>query len=168
VAILRAGALIGARFGRGERGLWRLAARLLGLALLALARQEAVPSGWQFSHAFLPNKAIYFALGVASAALPEDRRVPWRFLAVLGVVLTLCLARDNPLKALVPLAWGLRLAAQSAQGQSVRRHRAHTSSGTGPVGPRTAEGSRVARPARARRAAEQYAPALARVDLMLP
>jgi hypothetical protein len=103
---------------------------LLGLALLGVAWQEAVPSGWQFSHAFLPNKAMYFALGVVSAALPEDLCVPWRFLAVLGVVLTLSLARDNPLKALVPLAWGLCLAAQSAQCQSVRRHRIqHTSSG---------------------------------------
>ena len=111
-------ALIGARFGRGERGLWRLVALLLGLALLGVAWQEAAPQGWQFSRAFLPNKAMYFALGAASATLPDDLRVPWRFLAVLGVVLTLCLARDNALKALVPLAWGLCLAAQSARGRS--------------------------------------------------
>jgi hypothetical protein len=160
-------ALIGARFGRGERGLWRQVALLLGVALTGVAWQEAVPSGWQFSRAFLPNKAMYFALGVASAALPEDLRVPWRFLAVLGVVLTLCLVRDNPLKALVPLAWGLCL--RAIRPRPIGPAPAGTKPvGTRPAGSRTADGSRVARPAHARRVAEQHAPALARVNLILP
>ena len=112
-------ALIGAWFGRGERGRWRLVLLLLGLALAAVAWQQAVPPDWRFSRAFLPNKAVYFALGAASAGLLEDPRRWPRFLAVLGMVtvLALCLRQDNPLKALGPLAWVLCLAAQSAQGR---------------------------------------------------
>ncbi len=109
--------LLGARFGRGERGLWRLAALLLGLALLGVAWREAVAAQWQFSRAFLPNKAAYFALGVASAAVLRDPAAWLRFLGVLGVVLALCVARDNPLKVLPPLAWVMCLAAQSVQGR---------------------------------------------------
>jgi peptidoglycan/LPS O-acetylase OafA/YrhL len=113
-------AVIGARFGRGERGHWRLVVLLLGVALAAVAWEAAVPLGWQFSRAFLPNKAMYFALGAASAAVMEDARVWPRFLAVLGVVMALCLMRDNSLKALAPLVWVLCLAAQFAQGRSAR------------------------------------------------
>jgi len=112
-------ALIGARFGRGELGRWRLVLLLLGLALAAVAWQQTVPPDWRFSRAFLPNKAVYFALGAASAGLVEDPRRWPRFLAVLGMVmvLVLCLRQDNPLKMLGPLAWVLCLAAQSAQGR---------------------------------------------------
>lgn len=113
-------ATIGARLGRGERGLWRLAALLLGLAVLSVAWHAAVTPGWQFSRAFLPNKAAYFALGVASAALLRDPAAVWRFVAVLLGVLALCLARDNPLKLLTPLAWVVCLAAQAAQGHPGR------------------------------------------------
>jgi peptidoglycan/LPS O-acetylase OafA/YrhL len=73
---------------------------------------------WRFSRAFLPNKAMYFALGVASAALVDDARARWRFLAVLGAVLALCLAHGNSLTALASLAWVLCLAAQWAHGLS--------------------------------------------------
>jgi peptidoglycan/LPS O-acetylase OafA/YrhL len=113
-------AVIGARFGCGERGQWRLVALLLGVAVAAVAWQAAVPPGWQFSRAFLPNKAMYFALGAASAALVENARTWPRYLAVLGVVVALCLMSDNPLKALAPLVWVLCLAGQFAQGRSGR------------------------------------------------
>jgi peptidoglycan/LPS O-acetylase OafA/YrhL len=113
-------AVIGARFGHGERGQWRLVMLLLGVALAAVAWREAVPPGWHFSRAFLPNKAMYFALGVASAALLENARFWPRFLAVLCAVMTLCLMHNNSLKALAPLVWVLCLAAQFAQGQSGR------------------------------------------------
>jgi peptidoglycan/LPS O-acetylase OafA/YrhL len=115
----------------GRLGLRALAWLFLVVSATAIAWHALVPDAWQFSRAFLPNKAMYFALGAASATLPDDMRVPWRFLAVLGVVLTLCLVRDNPLKALVPLAWGLCLAAQSAQGRSVQRQRAPGQSAQG-------------------------------------
>lgn len=111
-------AVIGVRFGRGEPGQWRLVALLLGVAVVATAWQQAVSPGWQFSRAFLPNKAVYFALGVASAAVMKDVRVWPRFLVVLGVALALCLTRDNPFKVLAPLAWVLCLAAQYAQVRS--------------------------------------------------
>jgi peptidoglycan/LPS O-acetylase OafA/YrhL len=108
-------ALIGARFGSGERALWRLVALLLGLALLGLAWREAVGWQWQFSRAFLPNKAAYFALGVASAAVLRQP-VAWpRFLGVLVVVLAMCATQDNSFKLLPPLAWVACLAAQFVQ-----------------------------------------------------
>jgi peptidoglycan/LPS O-acetylase OafA/YrhL len=111
--------LIGARFGRGEQGRWRLVLLLLGLALAAVAWQLAAPPDWRFNRAFLPNKAMYFALGAASAGLLEDPRRWKRFAAVLGVVLALVvgLRPDMPLKALVPFAWVICLAAQSVQGR---------------------------------------------------
>jgi peptidoglycan/LPS O-acetylase OafA/YrhL len=113
-------ALIGARFGRGEDGRRRLVLLLLGLALAAAAWHQMVPPDWRFSRAFLPNKAAYFALGVASAGLVEDLRRWPRFVAVLGavLVLVLCLRDDNALTVLGPFAWVVCLAAQSAQGRS--------------------------------------------------
>ena len=110
--------LVGARFGRGERGLWRLAALLLGLAVLGAAWRDAAGAPWQFSRAFLLNKAAYFALGVASAATLRDPTARLRFLGVLAVVLTLCVTRDNPLKILPPIIWLVCMAAQSAQEQA--------------------------------------------------
>jgi peptidoglycan/LPS O-acetylase OafA/YrhL len=46
-----------------------MAVAFLGLALAGLAWQAHVPQAWGFSRAFLPNKAQYFALGIASAVL---------------------------------------------------------------------------------------------------
>jgi peptidoglycan/LPS O-acetylase OafA/YrhL len=112
-------ALIGARFGRGEAGRLRLVLLLLGLALAAVVWQQTVPPDWRFSRAFLPNKAMYFALGVASAGLMEDLRRWPRFLPVLGAVLVLvvCLRQDNMLTVLGPWGWVVCLAAQSVQGR---------------------------------------------------
>src|SRR5215469_8565489 len=45
----------------GERlGLARVAWLFLGLAVAAIIWQASVPEAWQFSRAFLPNKAQYF------------------------------------------------------------------------------------------------------------
>ena len=111
-------ALIGLRFGSGERGRWRLVLVLLSLALVALVWQHVTPPDWRFSRAFLPNKAMYFALGVASAELLEDWHRWPRLLVVLCVVIALGLSQVNPLKALAPLGWVVCLAAQSVQGRS--------------------------------------------------
>ncbi len=111
-------ALIGARLGRGEDGRWRLVLLLLGIALAGLAWRTMTPPGWWFSRAFLPNKAMYFALGVASAGLIEDPRRWPRFVIVVGVALLLCLRQDNPLKVMEPFVWVVCLAAQAAQGRS--------------------------------------------------
>jgi peptidoglycan/LPS O-acetylase OafA/YrhL len=91
-----------------------IAPRRLGrcaLALLALgALYRAVPLGAEFSRAFLPDAAPFFALGLASAVALRGggTRVFW-----------LCLAGACALawpggagKVLTPLAWGLALLAQ--------------------------------------------------------
>jgi peptidoglycan/LPS O-acetylase OafA/YrhL len=108
-------AVIGARFGRGGRGQQGLVALLLGLALASVAWQAMVPLSWQFSRAFLPNKAMYFALGVASATLLAERCAWLYFVGVLGAVMLLCVLHDNALKLAAPLAWVVCLAAQSVE-----------------------------------------------------
>ena len=110
-------ALIGARLGRGDRGRWWFVLFLLGVSLAAVAWQFATPPGWWFSRAFLPNKAVYFALGVASAGLIEDPRRWPRFVLVLAMAIVLGLGQDNPLKAFAPLAWVVCLAAQAVRGR---------------------------------------------------
>ena len=65
--------LIGARLG-----LRPLAWLFLALAAASIAWQAVAPEPWQFSRAFLPNKAQYFALGIASAIMVRRRRQgPW-------------------------------------------------------------------------------------------
>ncbi len=54
--------LIGRRLG-----LRSLAWLFLAIAATAVAWHAVAPDAWQFSRAFLPNKAQYFALGIASA-----------------------------------------------------------------------------------------------------
>jgi len=94
---------------------WKMAGGLLGLAMLALVWATLVPASWRFSPAFLPNKAHFFALGIASAALLGDR-LPgrarlMRFAAVLGVTMAICLPGGIG-KIAAPLIWTLCLAAQ--------------------------------------------------------
>ncbi len=55
-------------------GLPGFAALLLALAAAGAVWQAIAPTGFGFSRAFLPNKAAYFALGVASAALLRGNR----------------------------------------------------------------------------------------------
>ena len=86
-----------------------LAAGFLALSVAGVTWQVLAPPGWQFSRAFLPNKAQYFALGIASAGL-VDRRA-WRpYLIVLGATLALC-SLGGPEKLLPPLAWTVCLSA---------------------------------------------------------
>lgn len=121
-----------------------MAIALLGLAVAGLAWRLSMSDGWQFSRAFLPNKAHYFALGVASAVLVKvqaakppshdaglDRDVrkqgrsrvrcgstlscsPTLFLLTLGATLTLGALQGGVDKLLPPLVWTLCLAAQLA------------------------------------------------------
>jgi peptidoglycan/LPS O-acetylase OafA/YrhL len=93
-----------------------LAPRRIGrfaLALLALGAAYhllRLPPGWQFSRAFLPDAAPYFALGLASAARLQGggRRV--FALCLLGACGLGCLAGAD--KAATPLLWALALLAQ--------------------------------------------------------
>ena len=56
-------------WGRARPGIGGMAAALLAMAAAGLAWDVLAPDAWRFSRAFLPNKAHYFALGVASAGL---------------------------------------------------------------------------------------------------
>lgn len=108
-------AAIGARLGRGEQGLWRLTIVLLLIATFGAIWHTGAPPDWRFSRAFLPNKAAYFALGVASIALLRNPHASLRFTVVVAVAVALCLTRENTLKPLVPLIWVVCLAAQVAR-----------------------------------------------------
>jgi peptidoglycan/LPS O-acetylase OafA/YrhL len=86
---------------------------LLGLAVAGVAWHQAVPETWQFSRAFLPNKAQFFALGVASA--PVVRRESGalvRYGLVLGATLIVCSAQGMIGKMLPPLVWTICLGVQ--------------------------------------------------------
>jgi peptidoglycan/LPS O-acetylase OafA/YrhL len=102
--------------GRSRIGVARLAPVFLLLAVAGIAWDVTVPDGWRFSRAFLPNKAHYFALGIASAMWIDRRSMP-AFAAVLGATLLLCAARGNMEKLLPPLVWTLCLAAQLFPGR---------------------------------------------------
>ncbi|MBN8874939.1 MAG: acyltransferase [Rhodospirillales bacterium] len=90
-----------------------LALGFLALAAAGAAWQAAAPPAWEFSRAFLPLKAHYFALGIASAALLQGQVRP--YLPILGAVLGLIAAQGGLDKLLVPLAWTLCLGAERAQ-----------------------------------------------------
>ena len=90
----------------GHRGA-RLVAIFLGIALAGLAWDFLTHEEWHFSRAFLPNKAHYFALGMASTSGLGRRFVP-----ILLPVLALCALRGGVEKLVPPLVWTLCLAAQ--------------------------------------------------------
>jgi len=107
---------------RDRLGAVRLAWLLLALAAAGVAWHAAVPAGWRFSRAFLPNKAQYFALGIAAAALqrrPEAGSV-FRYAVVLAATLLLCVAGGGA-KLWAPLVWTMCLCAQMAPGSPVVR-----------------------------------------------
>jgi peptidoglycan/LPS O-acetylase OafA/YrhL len=91
----------------------RLVGVLLGLAAAGVAWRLAAPEIWQFSRAFMPNKAHFFALGVASVAMVKAEPGALRHYGLaLAVTLAIC-ATQAPLgRLLPPLAWTLCLAAQ--------------------------------------------------------
>jgi peptidoglycan/LPS O-acetylase OafA/YrhL len=98
--------------GRSRMSTERLVAVFLLLAAVGLVWDIAAPEGWRFSRAFLPNKAQYFALGIASAVW-ADRQTLRSFAIVLGATLLLSTAHGNVGKLAPPLIWTLCLAAQS-------------------------------------------------------
>jgi peptidoglycan/LPS O-acetylase OafA/YrhL len=116
--------LIGARLG-----LRSLAWLFLAVAAAALAWHAAAPEAWQFSRAFLPNKAQYFALGIASALVVRDPSKGFRdYLSVLAGTLALCAAHGGIDKLLPPLIWTACLAAQLV---TDRRRAADSDGGAG-------------------------------------
>jgi peptidoglycan/LPS O-acetylase OafA/YrhL len=98
--------LVGARIGPN-----RMAVAFLVLAVAGLLWQVTAPPDWQFSRAFLPNKAQYFALGVASATVVRGG-APWRYGVVLAATLAICAVQARADKLLPPMIWTVCLAAQ--------------------------------------------------------
>jgi len=103
--------LLALLLGRSRLGTERLAAIFLTLAVAGMIWDQAAPEACRFSRAFLPNKAHYFALGIASAAL-VDRRSARSFALVLAATLLLCGVHGNAEKMGPPLVWTLCLTAQ--------------------------------------------------------
>lgn len=100
---------------RGRPGGMRLVWVLLGLAAIGVAWHAVVPPGWRFSRAFLPNKAQYFALGVAAAALQRkpEASTALGYAVVLAVTLSLCAAGGGA-KLWAPLVWTVCFGSQLA------------------------------------------------------
>ena len=103
-----------------RNGDWRMAMAVLALAAMAGLWHHGAPPEWQFSRAFLPNKAHLFALGIASAAWLRDGDLR-RFIVVLVAVLLICIIQDGQIgKIAAPLVWMLCLAAQTRAGAGLR------------------------------------------------
>jgi peptidoglycan/LPS O-acetylase OafA/YrhL len=97
----------------GRLGLRSLAWLFLAVAATAIAWHGVAPDAWQFSRAFLPNKAQYFALGIASASVVrQGSKGLDAYAAVLAVTLVLCAAQGGFDKLLPPVVWSACLAAQ--------------------------------------------------------
>jgi peptidoglycan/LPS O-acetylase OafA/YrhL len=102
--------------GRARLSAGWLATVFLLLAVAGLMWDVAAPEAWRFSRAFLPNKAQYFALGIASAGW-ADRRAIRFFAVVLGATLILSAVHASAGKLAPPLIWTLCLAAQLMPGR---------------------------------------------------
>ncbi len=97
----------------GRIGLRRLTWLFLAASAAAITWHVLAPDLWQFSRAFLPNKAQYFALGIASAALVRRDEAALRdYAQVLAAGLTLSAIQGGVDKLLPPLIWTICLVAQ--------------------------------------------------------
>ncbi len=111
--------LIGRRLG-----LLSCAWLFLVVSVGAIAWHAVASDAWQFSRAFLPNKAQYFALGIISALVVRQGAKGLRsYVAVLAATLLLCAMQGGIDKLLPPVVWTLCLAAQ------LMADRAHASTG---------------------------------------
>lgn len=86
---------------------------LLALAVVGVAWRLTAPMPWQFSRAFLPNKAHFFALGVASVAMVRlENGALLRYTLVLVATLAICAVEGRLGKILPPLVWTFCVAVQ--------------------------------------------------------
>jgi peptidoglycan/LPS O-acetylase OafA/YrhL len=91
----------------------RLVWVLLAMAAAGAAWRLSAPDLWQFSRAFLPNKAHYFALGVASLpVVRSEAGALRRYCAVLAAVVAICATHGALGRLLPPVAWTMCLAVQ--------------------------------------------------------
>lgn len=109
-------ALVMAR--KGPRGLLVFTYLMLGLGICYRAAAPFLPEYWQFSRAFLPDAAPYFALGLASAVwLRSGNPMPY-FLCMIAAF-ALGLLSGVPGKAYVCFGWTLVLLAQRHPGMPI-------------------------------------------------
>ena len=102
--------------GWARIGTWRLAQVFFVLGAAGLIWNANVPEAWRFSRAFLPNKAHYFALGIASAGLIQDgSRV--RYALMFTAVAILCAVSGSIEKILPPMLWTACLIVQLRPGR---------------------------------------------------
>ncbi len=106
----------------GDRlGLRSLAWLFLAVSAAAIAGHAVATDAWQFSRAFLPNKAQYFALGIAGAiVVRQGAKGLGSYVAVLVATLVLCVVQGGMDKLLPPVIWSLCLAAQLRSSLSSR------------------------------------------------
>lgn len=91
--------------GMPRRQRW-LCWALLALAAAGAAWHLAGPGAWQFSRAFLPNKAQFFALGVASVAVVRLEKGAWlAYGLILAGTMGICATQGTFGKLLPPIVW---------------------------------------------------------------
>lgn len=103
--------------GHDPKGLAQLTVRFTLLPLAGRVYARTAPSGFVFSRAFLPDQAIYFALGIASARLWQtdgaERQRAMTMLAVVAfVAVALGLTSAMPWRGLTALGWLAAMAAE--------------------------------------------------------
>jgi peptidoglycan/LPS O-acetylase OafA/YrhL len=96
---------------QGSRRLMHFAYLMLGLGVFYHALSPLLPAYWQFSRAFLPDAAPYFALGLAAAVWMRSRN-PIPYLICLVTVLALSLLSGAPSRAFISIGWTVVLLAQ--------------------------------------------------------
>jgi peptidoglycan/LPS O-acetylase OafA/YrhL len=97
----------------GRMRLQSLAWVFLALSAGAVAWHAMAPEAWQFSRAFLPNKAQYFALGIASAIVVRHGADGLAaYASVLAAALALSALQGGIDKLLPPMIWSVCLTAQ--------------------------------------------------------
>ena len=96
---------------KGSRRLTHFAYIVLCLGVFYRVSLPLLPAYWQFSRAFLPDAAPYFALGLASAVWIRSRN-PIPYLLCLITVFGLGLISGVPSRALTSVGWTVLLLAQ--------------------------------------------------------
>ncbi len=96
---------------KGSRRLMHFAYGMLALGAVYRAGASFLPPFWQFSRAFLPDAAPYFALGLAAAVWMRSRN-PIPYLICLLTVFGLGLVSGVPSRAFISIGWTVVLLAQ--------------------------------------------------------
>jgi peptidoglycan/LPS O-acetylase OafA/YrhL len=96
---------------KGSRRLTHFAYLMLGMGVCYRGFSPLLPAYWQFSRAFLPDAAPYFALGLASAVWLRSRD-PIPYLICLISVFALGLVSGMPSRAFISVGWTVLLLAQ--------------------------------------------------------